>query len=248
MEDIIGKILSDSKTIAVVGLSDKPDRASNSVSGFMQTKGYRIIPVNPTIREALGEKAYASLSEIPEKIDMVNVFRRSEEVLPIAEEAVKIGAKFFWMQEGVHNNQAREILEAAGIPCVIDRCVMKEFLKRDPENDTKGEYGMAGNILELTAANFKETVNGQLPVLVDFWAPWCGPCRAIAPILEEVAKEFEGKALICKVNVDNNPDIASQFGVRGIPTLILFKGGQIKEQKTGMNAKSNIVSLLQKNI
>ncbi|MCL1926862.1 MAG: CoA-binding protein [Syntrophorhabdaceae bacterium] len=131
MEDLIGKILSDSKTIAVVGLSDKPERASNSVARFMKTMGYRIIPVNPAIREALGEKAYASLSEIPEKIDMVNVFRRPEEVLPIAEEAVKIGAKFFWMQEGAGNDRAREILEAAGIPCVVNRCVMKELLKRD---------------------------------------------------------------------------------------------------------------------
>ncbi|MCL1926861.1 MAG: thioredoxin [Syntrophorhabdaceae bacterium] len=108
---------------------------------------------------------------------------------------------------------------------------------------------MAGNILELTKDNFKSTVDGQqIPVLVDFWAPWCGPCKAIAPILEEIAKEFEGKALICKVNVDTSPDIASQFSVRGIPTLILFKGGQLKEQMVGMNSKSNIVSMLQKNI
>jgi len=108
---------------------------------------------------------------------------------------------------------------------------------------------MGGNIRELNNDNFKATVDGQsMPVLVDFWAPWCGPCRAIAPILEEVAKEFEGKALICKVNVDESPDIASQFGVRGIPTLILFKEGQVKEQIAGMNSKSNIVSLLQKNV
>ena len=107
---------------------------------------------------------------------------------------------------------------------------------------------MAGNILELTNTNFNATIEGQTPVLVDFWAPWCGPCRAIAPILEEIAKEFDGKALIGKVNVDSSPDIASQFGVRGIPTLILFKGGKIMEQMVGMNAKSGIVSLLQKNI
>lgn len=108
---------------------------------------------------------------------------------------------------------------------------------------------MSGQILELNSGNFKTTVeSGSTPVLVDFWAPWCGPCRVIAPILEEVAAEFEGKVRVGKVNVDDSPDIASQFGVRGIPTLILFKGGQIKGQMVGVNPKNNIVSLIQKNL
>jgi thioredoxin 1 len=107
---------------------------------------------------------------------------------------------------------------------------------------------MAGNILELSSANFQSTVESGTPVLVDFWAPWCGPCRVIAPILEEVAKEFDGKARVGKLNVDDSPDIASRFGVRGIPTLILFKDGQIKGQMVGVNPKSNIVSLVQKNL
>jgi thioredoxin 1 len=106
---------------------------------------------------------------------------------------------------------------------------------------------MAGNILELNEGNFKKTVDGgPTPVLVDFWAPWCGPCRVIAPILEEVAKEMEGKVRVAKVNVDESPDIASNLGIRGIPTLILFKEGQIKGQMVGVNTKASIVSLIQK--
>lgn len=130
MEKRIENILSETRTIAVVGLSDKPDRPSNVVAGFLKARGYRIIPVNPSIREALGEASFRSLAEIPEKVDLVDVFRRSEDVPPIAEEAVRIGARFFWMQEGVRSERACEILDAAGIPWVMDRCVKKELAKR----------------------------------------------------------------------------------------------------------------------
>lgn len=130
MEDRIGQILAGSRTVAVVGLSDSPERPSHDVAKYLQERGFRIIPVNPRIGEVLGEKSYRSLSEIPEKVDLVDVFRRSEEVPPIAEEAVRVGARFFWMQEGVVSERAGDILDAAGIPWIMDRCVKKELRKR----------------------------------------------------------------------------------------------------------------------
>ena len=130
MEQRIEAILSGSKTVAVVGISDKPDRPSHVVAKYLQERGYRVIPVNPLLTEVLGEKAYKSLSEIPGRVDLVDVFRKSADVPPIAEEAVRIGARFFWMQEGVESDRACEILDRAGIPWVMDRCVKKELAKR----------------------------------------------------------------------------------------------------------------------
>jgi predicted CoA-binding protein len=130
MEDRIDKALAGSRTVAVVGISDKPDRPSHVVAKYLQEKGYRIVPVNPSLAEVLGEKAYASLSAIPGPVDMVDVFRKPEDVPPIAEEAARVGAKFFWMQEGVVSPRACGILDAAGIPWVMDRCVKKELAKR----------------------------------------------------------------------------------------------------------------------
>jgi len=130
MERRIETILYGSKTVAVVGISDKPERPSHGVAKYLQERGFRVIPVNPLLTEVLGEKSYKSLSEIPERVDLVDVFRKSADVPPIAEEAVRIGARFFWMQEGVESDRAREILDAAGIPWIMDRCVKKELAKR----------------------------------------------------------------------------------------------------------------------
>jgi len=130
MDRRIETILSNSRTVAVVGISDKPDRPSHVVAKYLQERGYRVIPVNPFLTEVLGEKAYKSLAEIPGQVDLVDVFRKSGDVPPVAEEAVRVGARFFWMQEGVESDRAREILDMAGIPCVMDRCVKKELEKR----------------------------------------------------------------------------------------------------------------------
>ena len=122
----ITELLKNAKTIAVVGLSDNPMRTSYGVSEYMQSQGYRIIPVNPLIEESLGEKAYATLSDVPEKIDIVNVFRRSEFVPEVVEEAIRLGVPAIWMQEGVVHEEAAEKARAAGIFVVMDRCILKE--------------------------------------------------------------------------------------------------------------------------
>ena len=127
MEDVVDRILDGAKTVAVVGLSDNPDRPSHDVALYLQERGYRVIPVNPRLREVLGEKSYGSLTEIPGGADLIDVFRKSEAVPGIAEEAIRIGAKYFWMQEGVVNEQAREILAKARIPVVMDRCMKREL-------------------------------------------------------------------------------------------------------------------------
>jgi uncharacterized protein len=124
MGDPAKELLKEAKTIAVVGLSSNPDRPSYRVSRYLKEHGYKIIPVNPALKEALGEKAYPSLKEIPEKVDIVDVFRRSEDVPLVAEEAIAIKAKVLWMQEGVINDTAAGKAEAAGLKVVMDRCIM----------------------------------------------------------------------------------------------------------------------------
>lgn len=104
---------------------------------------------------------------------------------------------------------------------------------------------MSEKIAQLTTENFKSTINSSTtPVLVDFWAPWCGPCKAIAPILEELAVELDGKLSIAKVNIDDHGDVATEFGIRAIPTMLLFKGGQVAEQLVGMMPKAALKSKL----
>ncbi|MBV8817220.1 MAG: CoA-binding protein [Acidobacteriaceae bacterium] len=126
MDETIRTLLNSCRTIAVVGLSSRRMRPSYGVSQYMQQQGYRIIPVNPRETEVLGEKAYARLSDVSEPIDLVNVFRRSEYVPEIADEAIRIGAKGIWLQEGVVHEQAAEKARKAGLKVVMDRCILKE--------------------------------------------------------------------------------------------------------------------------
>jgi predicted CoA-binding protein len=128
-ESAIAELLASSKTIAVVGLSSKPFRPSFGVSQYIQSAGYRIIPVNPNESFILGEKCYARLEEIPEKIDIVDIFRRSELVPEVVDAAIRIGARAIWMQEGVANEPSADRARSAGLFVVMDLCIAKELHK-----------------------------------------------------------------------------------------------------------------------
>jgi len=120
------EILRNWKTIAVVGLSPKKVRPSYGVSEYMKSQGYRIIPVNPGHAEILGEKCYRRLEDITEPVEIVNIFRRSEEVAPVVDSAIQIGAKAVWMQEGIEDEASAQKARAAGLEVIMDRCILKE--------------------------------------------------------------------------------------------------------------------------
>jgi predicted CoA-binding protein len=128
--DPILDLLQRAKTIAVVGLSDSPLRPSHGVSAYLQTHGYRIIPVNPRIKIALGERAYPSLLDVPEKIDIVNIFRRPEYVEEVVEQAIQLKVPAIWMQEEIVNEPAAEKARRAGIFVIMDHCILKEHRAR----------------------------------------------------------------------------------------------------------------------
>lgn len=128
-EETIGRILDECRTIAVVGLSSDTWRPSNSVSAYMRRVGYRVIPVNPNETEVFGEKAYPDLAAVPEKFDLVDVFRRSEEAGKAVDEAIAVGAKAVWLQEGVIDRAAAQRALDAGLLVVMDRCWLKEHMR-----------------------------------------------------------------------------------------------------------------------
>jgi uncharacterized protein len=127
--EIIKRILSECRTIAVVGLSSNPMRPSNGVAAFMKKQGCKVIPVNPNETLVLGEKAFSKLSDIDEKVDLVDIFRRSDEAGSAVDEAIEIGAKAVWLQEGVIDEAAAERAESAGLLVVMDRCWLKDFMR-----------------------------------------------------------------------------------------------------------------------
>ena len=128
-------ILKEYNIVAVVGLSTKPNRPSHRVAKYLISQGYKVIPVNPDAQEILGKRSYTNLSSIPEPIEIVDIFRRSEEVMPIVDEAIKIGAKVVWMQEGVINEKAASIAGNAGLQVVMNRCMLKEHMRLSKKQD-----------------------------------------------------------------------------------------------------------------
>jgi hypothetical protein len=131
-QDAAGEILARCRVVAMVGLSNKPDRPSYRVARYLQSHGYRVIPVNPGLTEVLGEKSYPDLASVPGQVDVVDIFRRSEDVPPIVDAAIARGIKAVWMQEGVVSEAAAERARAAGLLVVMDHCMMKEHKKRHP--------------------------------------------------------------------------------------------------------------------
>jgi uncharacterized protein len=129
MDEDIRDILSTTKTVAVVGLSNNPNRPSYDVAAYLQGHGYRIIPVNPLITEVLGERSYANLREVPVPVDLVDIFRKSDDVPPVVDDAIAIGAKVVWMQEGIVHDAAAKKARAAGLKVVMDRCTLKEHAR-----------------------------------------------------------------------------------------------------------------------
>ena len=130
MKDEIERILSESESVAVVGMSPRPDRPSHYVAKYLLDNGYDIIPVNPLVDEVLGLKSYPDLSSIPRKVDLVDIFRLSNLVPPIVDEAIAIGARFIWMQDGVIHEEAAAKARTAGLSVVMDNCTLREHSRR----------------------------------------------------------------------------------------------------------------------
>lgn len=127
--ETIKQILDECRTIAVVGLSSNPSRASNGVAGYMKEQGYTVVPVNPNEQEVLGLKSYPTLADVPGEIDLVDIFRRSEDAGQIVDEAIKLGAKAVWLQEGVIDDEAAKRAKDAGLLVVMNRCWLKEHIR-----------------------------------------------------------------------------------------------------------------------
>lgn len=271
-EDETENVLKKYRTVAVVGLSSDPSKDSHMVVQFLRSRGWRIIPVNPFADEILGEKSFKSLLDLPEDIqktiEVVDIFRPSKDVLPIVDQAIQLKEKngkpyVVWMQLGIVNEEAAAQARKAGLTVIMDKCMKIESERLDKEKDVELEKIHARKLQELTTkmkgkehpqnvsitlddANFEETVKKHPLMLIDCWAAWCGPCRIIEPVVEELARDYIGRVTVGKLNVDENPETAMSFGIISIPTLLVMKGGKEVDRIIGAVPKQFIEEKLQK--
>jgi thioredoxin len=273
-EDDIERTLTGYRTVAVIGLSADSSKYSHVVAVFLQSKGWRIIPVNPNVEEVLGEKSYKSLVDLPESlqkiVEVVDIFRRSEDVPPIVDQAIHLKEKngkpyVVWMQLGIVNEEAAARARKAGLTVVMDKCMKVEVQRLESDKDAELERIRADKMKELTAKmkeekplestpvtiddeHFDETVKKHSLMLIDCWADWCGPCRTIAPTVEELARDYAGRVTVGKLNIDDNPQTAERFGVMSIPTLLIMKNGVEVDRVIGAVPKQFIEERLKKHL
>jgi len=271
-EDEIKNILEKYRTVAVVGLSSDPSKYSYIVAQFLKSRGWRIIPVNPFADQVLGEKSYKSLLDLPESIEkaveVVDIFRRPEDVPPIVDQAIQLKEKngkpyVVWMQLEIINEEAAARAREAGLTVIMDRCMKKESERLDKEKDIELEKIRAKKMRELKTkvenegssknapitlddAHFNETIQQYPLMLIDCWAVWCGPCRVIAPVVDELTRDYAGRVTVGKLNVDENPKTAMSFGIISIPTLLIMKDGKEVDRIIGSVPKQFIEEKLLK--
>jgi thioredoxin 1 len=276
--ETIRNVLEKYKTVAVVGLSRDPAKDSYKVAKYLKSKGYDIVPINPSADEILGEKCYKSLLEIPEntqkEIEIVDIFRPSQDVPPIVDQAIQLKRRHgkpnvIWMQLGVVNEEAAKRAVEAGLTVVMNKCMMiehklfdanegdlelerirakkmQELMKKAARKSTKQQEKVLSAPITLSDDNFDHAVQQYPLIVIDCWAAWCGPCRMIAPIIDELAKDYAGKVVFGKLNVDENPRTAMRFGIMSIPTLLVMKNGKEIDRIIGAVPKQAIEAKLHK--
>jgi len=278
MREEIRGILEKHKTVAVVGVSRDPAKDSYKVAEYLQSRGYRIIPINPFADEVLGKRCYKSLLDVPEDIkktiEIVEIFRPAQDVPPIVEQAIQLRRKYgvprvIWMQLGIVNREAAEQAKGEGLTVVMDRCMMMERKHMEEGGNRELERLRAKQVRELTTkvkesmkeekssksvpitvedTNFDKTVRRHSLMVVDCWTEWCGPCRMIEPVVEELAQQYAGKVVFGKLNVDENPQTAMRFNIVGIPTLLIMKNGLEVDRIIGVVPKEFIEEKLRKHL
>lgn len=256
----------------MVGLSRNPNKTSHQVAKYLQDQGYMIIAINPTADQILGEKAYKSLLDLPletqKSLEIIDIFRPSEGVLSIVDQTVKMKERHkklyvVWMQLGIINEEAAEKAKKAGLIVIMNKCIMMEHgqlfgedrelekIRAKKMQDLAEKMNPAEKTstpIKVTDANFDETIKRLSLFVIDCWAAWCGPCRMISPIINELAREYAGEIVFGKLNVDENPETAKRFNIMGIPTLLVMKNGVEVDRLVGVAPKMMIESKLKKHI